>query len=200
MKIFPLSSFFYFKCVELIYFGVALANDLMGTNEVILKNRPLIRKAKDYIFSSFAFPLSFFVSVMFWGIYFFDRDSIAPKEYEPFFPVWLNHFIHTDIVIFVLIELFILHRTYPKITASLIGLFTFVLSYVLWIHIVYWETEVWVYPILDKMNTAEKIGFWIFNAIFPCFFYFVGRFLNNFVWNQKRVTEIVTSKRTEAYN
>jgi hypothetical protein len=178
---------------------VALVNDFVGTNEVMLKDRPPIRKAKDFIFSSFGFPLSFDVATMFWGIYAFDRDSIAPKEYEPFFPIWLNHCIHTNIVVFVLIELFVLHRVYPKIVSSLIGLFTFILSYVLWIHIVFWETDIWVYPIIDKLNVAERIGFWIFNAIFPSFFYFLGRFLNNLVWSKKRVTQILTAKRSENY-
>ncbi|CAH0725741.1 unnamed protein product, partial [Brenthis ino] len=47
--------------LQTIYFFVALINDLIGTNESAPSNKPLIRRSKDILFSSLAFPLSLFV-------------------------------------------------------------------------------------------------------------------------------------------
>lgn len=82
---------------------------------MMVKNRSCVRKIKDYIFSTFAFPLAFDVALMFWSLFAFDRETVAPKEWDPIFPVWLNHFIHTDIIVFISIELIILHRHYLDI-------------------------------------------------------------------------------------
>lgn len=159
----------------------------------------MIRKIKDYIFTTFAFPLAFDVAAMFWSLFLFDRNLVAPKEWDPIFPVWLNHFIHTDIVIFISIELIILHRHYPSMKYSLMGLFFFVLMYIGWIHVIYFETEKWVYPIIETLNWIERIGFYGLCLIIPTTFYFFGKFLNNLVWNENRVAKIIREKREESY-
>jgi FAR-17a/AIG1-like protein len=157
----------------------------------MIKHRPLIRKVKDYIFSSLAFPLSFDVAVMFWSLFFFNRETVAPKVWDEIFPVWLNHFIHTDIVLFISIELIVLHRNYPKKKPSLIGLLFLMFCYICWVHIINLKTDQWVYPILANFNWAERIGFHLFNVSIPVAFYFLGKFINSLIWNKTRVAKII---------
>lgn len=40
-------------------------------------DRPLIRKIRDYIFGTFAFPLAFDVGGLFWLLYAIDRELVS---------------------------------------------------------------------------------------------------------------------------
>lgn len=161
----------------------------------MIKDRPLIRRIKDYIFATLAFPLAFDVGVMFWSFFTIDRELVAPKAWDAIFPVWLNHFIHTDIMVFMAIEMVILHRHYPRIKHSLLGLFAFMLAYISWVHIIHEATGYWVYPILAAFNWAQRLGFHLFNISVPVTFYFIGKFINNWIWSEDRVTQHIQAAR-----
>lgn len=66
---------------------MALVNDFIGTNEAHPRKSPIIRKVKDYLFSSLAFPVAFNVGISFWGIYAIDRELVLPKVLDAVFPV-----------------------------------------------------------------------------------------------------------------
>jgi hypothetical protein len=63
---------------QIIYNFVALLNDIFGTNENFPKNIPMIRKIKDYIFSTFAFSIAYYVFIIFWSLYFYDKNTLMP--------------------------------------------------------------------------------------------------------------------------
>lgn len=134
---------------------------------------------------------------MFWWIFSYDRNLVAPETWDAFYPVWLNHFVHTNIVIFLIVELFILHRHYPTIKSSLCGLLVFLLTYLAWVHIIYENVQHWVYPILAQLNWAERIGFHMFNVAVPVGFYFFGRYVNSRIWNENRVINVIQKSREE---
>lgn len=76
-----------FQFLQAIYFTVALTNDFIGTNEANPRKIPAIRKVKDYMFSSLAFPIAFNVGISFWGLYAVDRELVFPKVLDAVFPV-----------------------------------------------------------------------------------------------------------------
>lgn len=176
-----------FQYIQAIYYTLALLNDFIGSNEPTPKVRPFIRKVRDYIFGSLAFPLVFDVGGMFWLLYVIDRELVLPKAIDAFFPWWLNHAVHTNIMAFALIEMFLLHHKYPARNSALLGLLIFVFAYLAWIHVVYYNTNIWVYPVLNVLNWPQRILFYIFTAAVPVFFYYIGEFLNNVVWGKNRV-------------
>ncbi|CAG9788734.1 unnamed protein product [Diatraea saccharalis] len=59
--------------LQTVYFTVALCNDLFGNNEPTHSDKPIVRRIKDTIFTSLAFPLAMFVGITFWCIYAVDR-------------------------------------------------------------------------------------------------------------------------------
>jgi FAR-17a/AIG1-like protein len=61
---------------------LAFVNDLIGTNENQPKNRPLIRKIKDYCFATFAFPLAMNVGLLFHVLMLIDRKLVMPAEVD----------------------------------------------------------------------------------------------------------------------
>lgn len=155
-----------------------------------------MRKIKDFVFISFAFPLAFLVGAVFWGLFLYDRELVAPKQWDGIFPVWLNNFVHTDIMLLIFIELNLLHRHYPsRKWPHLTALFAFMLTYVVWIHVIYGATGTWIYPILKTLNWTGRFGFHAFNIFIAFGFFYLGDCLNNCIWNKQRVDTIIHYNR-----
>lgn len=103
--------------------------------------------------------------------------------------------MHTNIVIFILLELILTFRQYPSRKTGFTGLLIFNVCYVIWIHIIKYKSGKWVYPILDVLSLPQRIGFILFIGVFGISFYFVGEFLNNKIW----ANEIKTNKNGQKH-
>lgn len=181
------SKILIFQLLQATFFTISAINDVIGTNENYPRNQsiPFIRKLKDGILTCLAFPLSMFVGLTFWGLYAVDRELILPKAIDPFLPSWLNHAMHTNIMIFILIEMFISFRKYPSRKFSLTVLTGFLLAYLIWIHYIHAKSGLWVYPILNVLNLPLRIVFFAGLLGLCVILYIVGEKLNNFVWRKE---------------
>lgn len=183
--------------IQTAYFTLALLNDLVGTNEPSPSHKPLIRRVKDVVFSALAFPLALFVGITFWGIYAVDRELILPRSIDPYFPLWLNHVMHTNIVVFILIDLLTSFRMYPSKKIGCSILTSFMLCYLIWLHIIYFNTGFWVYPILNVLNWPLRVFFYVFCLGLIWFAYSVGETVNKSVWSTE-VEKTVRSGKKKA--
>ncbi|EDW36865.1 GL25826 [Drosophila persimilis] len=168
--------------IQALYYIVSLVNDFVGTNELAPKRPPAIRQFKDWLMATLAFPVALNVGVTFWTLYAIDRELVFPKVLDPVFPSWLNHVLHTNIVVFIVLELFTSYRAYPKRSKGLTGLTIFMGAYLVWIHIVKHYSGVWVYPVLEVLQLPQRIVFFVAVIGFTLALYLVGEFLNNTVW------------------
>lgn len=178
------------QILQSFYFLLAFLNDIFGSNEYGIKEHPRIRKFKDYFFATFIFPLALDVAILFWSLYAIDRTTVFPEEAESFFPSWLNHILHTNIAVFVIIEMLILHHQYPSRKEGIIGLMTFMFSYLIWMFITKYYAERFAYPIIDALNLPGKIGFFIFALSFPMGIYLLGEFVNRKIWSDARLLKM----------
>lgn len=88
---------FFFQIVQAIYFTVSIVNDVIGTNEVAPRKPPTIRRIKDYLMATFAFPLALNVGITFWALMTIDRELVMPKSFDVFFPRWVRTTSFRDI-------------------------------------------------------------------------------------------------------
>lgn len=149
--------------IQTLYFSIALLNDFVGSNEVLTtKDRPVIRKIRDYVYGTFVFPLAFDVGGMFWLLYAIDRELVSvviasvlyydisistqvfPLLIDAFFPWFLNQMIHTNIIALCLIEMLLLHHKYPCRKSAFVGIGALMFGYLTWIHVVWIKAGVWV--------------------------------------------------------
>lgn len=182
------SKFLTYWCLILqaVYFTVCLINDFIGTNEVApRKTLPLIRKLKDYMLAAFAFPVAMNVGVTFWSLMAIDRELVFPKALDAVFPGWLNHVMHTNIVIFMILEICTSFRQYPSRKAGLTGLSIFMASYLVWLHVIRHFGGIWVYPVLDVLNLPQRIIFFVVSLGFSVGLYVFGEFFNNLIWTKE---------------
>lgn len=95
---------------------------------------------------------------------------------------WLNHVMHTNVMVFIVLEMFASYRQYPARKPAVATLFVFNVAYIVWLHVIKYMSGKWVYPVLDVLNLPQRIGFLTFMCIFGMSFYFIGEFLNNKIW------------------
>lgn len=95
---------------------------------------------------------------------------------------WLNHVMHTNIMIFIILEMFTTFRQYPSRKLCLTSLAIFMAAYLAWLHVVKHYSGVWVYPVLDVLELPQRIAFFAVSLTVGVSLYFVGEILNNKIW------------------
>ncbi|XP_076755134.1 androgen-dependent TFPI-regulating protein isoform X2 [Xylocopa sonorina] len=173
--------------VQTLFFFVCMLNDWLGTNAVNPKKTPFMRKLKDYMHAVLSFPIAMFVGATFWGLMFVNRELVLPKALDPYLPMWLNHLMHTMIIVTTLIETFIAPRKYPRRLHGIAGEMTFLGLYLIWMHIIYYKNGVWVYPVMNAMSMPLRIVFFVVLFVFSIGLYIVGEALDNFVWGNQYI-------------
>ncbi|XP_015173749.1 PREDICTED: androgen-induced gene 1 protein-like isoform X2 [Polistes dominula] len=178
------------NCIlQTVFFLICIINDLYGTNAVSPKKPPFIRKLKDYFFGALCFPLAMFVGITFWALMFIDRELVLPKALDPYFPWWLNHLMHTMIMVSIVTELLLSPRKYPKRSHSLFGLVGFTLTYLVWLHVIYYKNGIWVYPVMEVLTPTMRLVFFGILLIFTLLLYFTGEMLNKLVWGNDKTKQ-----------
>lgn len=175
---------FWNAILQSVYFTICLLNDIVGSNEISIKQKPLICKIKDYMYATLAFPVAMFVGVTFWILMAIDRELVFPKALDEFFPSWLNHVMHTNIVIFTLLEMITSFRVYPKRSKGFTGLFVFTAIYFIWVHVIFAKSGAWVYPVLEILNWWQRIIFFLLCLSLQVGLYIVGETLNEAKWGK----------------
>ncbi|XP_017131821.1 androgen-induced gene 1 protein [Drosophila elegans] len=168
--------------LQAIYHSLALLNDLFGDNRVTGNAKSRLRLARDYVFAAFAFPVAHNVCLSFWAIYMWDRELIFPTALDAIFPSWLNHVVHTNVALLAIMDLFTCFRRYPSRLAGIAGNVSFILLYIIWLHIVRYFSGEWVYPILEVLPFYLRYLFLALLVGFNLVCYLLGEFANNVVW------------------
>ncbi|XP_076653598.1 androgen-induced gene 1 protein isoform X5 [Halictus rubicundus] len=171
--------------LQAIFFLICTLNDWFGTNAVNPKKPPLIRKFKDLLHASLGFPVAAFVALVFWTLMFIDRELVFPKVLDPYFPWWLNHLMHSMVLVSTVIEMIIAPRQYPRRLTGLSTTVIFDFIYLIWVNVIYYKSGIWVYPLLSLMSVPVRMLFMLSMMVFNGILYFVGEAIHNFVWGNE---------------
>lgn len=182
-KVLLIILIFTLKVVQVIYYAIALVNDFIPSINA--------RKLRDYTFASFALPLAFMTSLMFWVMTSIDRELVFPKALDAFFPHWLDLILHTNVSIFAFLDAFISRHQYPGRKSAIRGLTLFMLGYLIWVYVIKMNTMRWVYGIIGVLSAPQRIAFFVICGLVALGLYFIGEMLNKFVSGRKT---IVTKK------
>ncbi|KAL5235596.1 hypothetical protein ACI65C_003006 [Semiaphis heraclei] len=173
-------------CFQALFFLYALVVDvfplIFPSKSSVLET---LSQVKNFFFASIAFPLSMFVSTTFWSLWFIDRSLVMPKDIDLYFPVWLNHTMHTFVSVFTCLEMVTAYRPYPSRVFGMTTHLCLQLSYLIWIHIVYSQCHMWVYPILTQLNLPLRCLFFLGTFVYTSVLYMVGEYFNKLVWGHQ---------------
>uniref|UniRef100_A0A2S2Q8P1 Androgen-induced protein n=1 Tax=Sipha flava TaxID=143950 RepID=A0A2S2Q8P1_9HEMI len=182
-----IQTFFYLFAVFIDQIAVYLCSTI--TSE-------FLKSCKHNFFAIFAFPLSMFIAVSFWPLWFTDKTLVMPMHYDIYFPTWLNHVTHAHIFIFAILEMITTYRIYPSRTIGLSSFIAFKVVYLIWINYIFYKSGMWVYPILAKLNLPLRVMFFTGTFLYAPFTYLVGEHINNVYWgaNHSIVSSTISIK------
>ncbi|KAF3427435.1 hypothetical protein E2986_06515 [Frieseomelitta varia] len=150
---------FWDAIIQAVFFFICILNDWFGTNAVSPKKPPFVRKLKDHMHSILGFPVAMFVGIIFWALMFVDRELVLPKALDPYFPWWLNHLMHTSIMVSTFIEMMV--------------------------HIIFYKSGIWVYPVLEVLSLPLRTVFFSVLISIALILYMIGEAVDNFFWGNE---------------
>ncbi|XP_064488453.1 androgen-dependent TFPI-regulating protein-like [Ornithodoros turicata] len=137
---------------------------------------------RDHLFLSLAMPLSLFVTVFFWTLYHVDRDFVFPDIVAMYYPVWVNHALHSTTLPILLLEASLHRHRQPKRSAGFATLMAVVVAYISLMEYLGIVHDVWVYPVLEVMEARIFVPFVTFSAVVVFVFYIWAERINIMYW------------------
>jgi hypothetical protein len=143
---------------------------------------PKLRRPRDFVFTSLAFPVGILVVSTFWGVWFsLGRAFIFPIELEPYYPPWLNHITHTIIAPINLIELLAFKKQYSSDKKAVTTLAAYTFAYTSYLLYIKWQTGRFVYPFLNHFTPTGTGVFIVGLMVMVIGIYKTGKFLHDAV-------------------
>lgn len=176
---------FWNAIIQAVFFLICMLNDWFGTNAVNPSKPPFVRRLKDYMHASICFPVAMFVGITFWSLMAVDRKLVFPKILDKYFPWWLNHLMHTMIMVSITVETILSPRKYPSRSKGFTGHVIFMLIYLIWMHIIYFKSGIWVYPVMEVLSLPLRILFFLVLLVFSRVLYISGEKLDSFIWGNE---------------
>ncbi|VEN61084.1 unnamed protein product [Callosobruchus maculatus] len=144
--------------LQLIFLGLAVCHELSELLKLNLSVRKKLGRARAVIFDTFTFPCTLLTVTVFWTVWHIDRELIFPRELSKVFPDWLNHMLHTFILVPVIVEILAPKKhNFVDYKVAARSLFLFALIYQLVYLYVYMLHGVWLYPIHEYLSWTGKI-------------------------------------------
>ncbi|XP_037085585.1 androgen-induced gene 1 protein-like [Pollicipes pollicipes] len=171
---------------QLIYYFIALLNDVLGTNTFVERDVSKLQRVRDVFFTSIAFPIGLLVSVMFWGLFVVDRELVFPAILDPHYPWLLNHGVHTMPLVLGVLELMTERHNYAANRLSISLLCTFLASYLGWTLYLALAENLWVYGIMRVLGWPLRIAFIAANLTVTVLLFFLGKRLDALVWGSQK--------------
>ncbi|XP_076999798.1 androgen-dependent TFPI-regulating protein [Tamandua tetradactyla] len=167
--------------LQAVFFGVVCLDDVLKRIKR-KKDIQFITAFRDLLFTTLAFPISTFVFLSFWILFLYDRELVYPKVLDDIFPAWLNHAMHTSILLPALVELALRPHYYSSRKKGLTLLASGALAYISRVLWIYSETGTWVYPVFAKLSPLELTAFFSLSYILSAGIYLFGEKLNQLKW------------------
>ncbi|RUS88992.1 hypothetical protein EGW08_003239 [Elysia chlorotica] len=177
-------------CLQTVYYALCFASDINSDQ----RSNSRLKRWRDHMHASVAFPLGTFVVTSFWTLMAIDRELVFPKANAHLVPDWLNHSLHTAVFPFLMIEKYLVHHQYPSRRSGIALSCTVAVVYIIWILFVAYYEGFWVYPVLEVLAMLEKVLFIAVCCVFCASFYILGEFLTNILWGKP----VQTSKSHKA--
>ncbi|XP_033099702.1 androgen-dependent TFPI-regulating protein-like [Anneissia japonica] len=166
---------------QTVYFAGATITDLVLTSGPTVVGRKC-SNIRDCFLASIAFPFAALVQTVFWILYSIDRELIFPASFDAIFPSWLNHIMHSVIIPFLVIEMYIIRHSYPSRKNGILGCLAIGLSYLAWILFLGIVKNIWVYPVFRVISNAGFVAFILVSAVVLLCFYSVGQAIATKFW------------------
>ncbi|CAH2001165.1 unnamed protein product [Acanthoscelides obtectus] len=178
--------------MQMTFLGLAVSHEVSEVLNLSLSVRKKLGRARAVIFDTFTLPCTMLTVSVFWVIWHIDKELIFPSELSRVFPDWLNHMLHTFIVVPVVVEI-LAPKKYSFVDYKVAArtLFLFAVVYQILYVFIYIQHGVWLYPIHGRVGWPLRIIFFIGKISILMSFQFMGISL------QHRKKKMLKSKKVK---
>jgi len=159
------------------YYSLALSTSLCGA-----ERRASLLRARDWLFTSLAFPMGQFVSLLFWALCCVDPALVLPPAVAPWLPPALNHAMHTLPSLAGLAEAVLEPHVHRRGLLRVMPMYGALAAYLLWMLEVRIHGGFWVYPVFDGLSPLQRTAFILLLAIPAQVCQVAGEHLHAAVW------------------
>ncbi|VDO07069.1 unnamed protein product [Rodentolepis nana] len=110
--------------------------------------------------SCFALTTATVVSVMFWGLYFYDKEVLMAKETFDIMPVWLMHVTHSLVGVTAILDVIISRPKPVPVMRSLSLVVLYYLGYVVLTEYLIAKEKYYVYPLIKMFSDVARYQFY----------------------------------------
>ncbi|KAJ8945888.1 hypothetical protein NQ318_002729 [Aromia moschata] len=96
--------------LQIVFLITAILDESAKLLNFAIHIRKRLGRTRAFIFNALFFPCTLLEVTVFWGIWLIDRELIFPKVIDEVFPTWLNHAVHTFIVVPLIVDLLLPKR------------------------------------------------------------------------------------------
>lgn len=190
--------------VCLVCYGVSFLVDLLQiltgflenkriTNSGYQEHQSFLISLRDDLISFWAFTLSTFVVIMYWGLAAIDLEGLHPAEDRKFVPLfgWYNQYLHTIPIFVIFVLITNVNYGYGSYKKSLIYTVALGSSYLSWITHLAKVKGYWAYGFMEKLNQVQFSVFIVVCHVIFFAVYLIGRKVSSSVWSQERKEQII---------
>ncbi|XP_069705655.1 androgen-dependent TFPI-regulating protein-like isoform X1 [Periplaneta americana] len=163
---------------QILYFTMCVVADMLDEkSKVNLKS--WLEDAKNFLFTVIVFPYTWFSVTSFWTMYHVDEEYVFPQALKDLCPPWVNHGVHTNILVVMLLEVVLSPRL--LVMSRMKGAVVLAISLVAY-DITYLSGNIlygaYLYPFCTWFYTSEMVMILIgFNIWIMCFYILGAKFV-----------------------
>uniref|UniRef100_A0A8D9EU20 Androgen-dependent TFPI-regulating protein n=1 Tax=Cacopsylla melanoneura TaxID=428564 RepID=A0A8D9EU20_9HEMI len=171
---------------QTLFFFAAVLVDVVRVTNAFPKALEQLQKVTSSVLFSIIIPLSCFVSIFFWSVFLYNRELVFPKVLDNIMAPWLNHAIHSMIVVSLLTEILLVRHNLPKMSHSILLLTVFMGVYLYILVGTYFTEGIWIYPIFERLNWPLRIVTFALCITIELLILLGARNLNTVIWGQSK--------------
>lgn len=155
-----------------------------------------LRKPRDLVFTTLAYPVGSIVVYSFWAVWFLmGREVIFPIVLSQYFADWMNHVMHTIIAPINIMSAVLVNHKYTR-NGFMITLVFFITYLSLLFYIRNYAGQ-FVYKYLDTLADGELVVYFAFTALMAYMLYKSGQLITSLFHKPASQRPEVKSKKSK---
>ncbi|BFZ13087.1 hypothetical protein BsWGS_16126 [Bradybaena similaris] len=193
--------------LQLVYSFACLVVDIHDRTEAASppqKPRWRLQRARDTLHTAIIFPFGTFCVLVFWGLYFTDRELVYPQKLdndlkfsyifnEEQLRDWQDAIImgrkvnslvikHTLTLVFTLCDKFLVHHRYPKLLVGVCISTCVPLAYIVLLAYLGFQHGFWVYPFMAHLDLTQRLAIVLACFVPIAILQVIGKCLTAIIW------------------
>ncbi|XP_071450085.1 androgen-dependent TFPI-regulating protein-like [Hetaerina americana] len=183
-----------------VYFVLCVVEDALEFTQpkAFRDLKTLIKKMRMYFFESVFFPTGLTVFLLFWPMFLTNRAIIYPVDLDYVVPLWMNHLIHTNILVLIALEVILCPHYYSARSEAFLRMCVVPACYILCLLTTNIVRGTWPYPLLGMIGHLGRFLFFAFSFCVVWLSTLAGERINAKLWGERSKSKMAQQSSHES--